>query len=163
MDADFGRVCPMGVTESGSEPIIDKSFGDLTAREVHDIARLRSDVFVVEQSCVYPDLDGRDTEPTTRHLWIAGDDDPIAAYARCLSDESSTFRIGRVVTAPAQRGKGHAGRIVAYLLGRLDGEIILDAQTYLREWYAKLGFVPSGDEFIEDGIAHIPMRYGPDR
>ena len=78
----------MQEAESGLK-IADRRFGELSARELHDIVRLRCDVFVVEQRCPYPELDGRDTEAGTRHVWITGnsdDADPIAAYARLLDD-----------------------------------------------------------------------------
>jgi len=149
---------------SGSAPgvtIVDRRFDELSALELHDVLRLRSDVFVVEQTCVYPDLDGRDTEPGTRHVWIAGSDTAVTAYARCLKDGPGQWRIGRVVTAPDHRGAGHAATLVSHLVDSLTGEIVLDAQSYLLDWYQRLGFTPDGDEFIEDGIPHIPMRYVP--
>lgn len=140
------------------QTIADHQFTDLTTGQLHDILRLRSEVFVVEQSCVYPDVDGRDVEPETRHVWIEGPDQRVIAYARCLSDGPGRWRIGRVVTAPAHRGEGHATRLVAHLVDSVEGEVILDAQSYLLEWYNNLGFSQTGDEFLEDGIPHIPMR-----
>ena len=121
--------------------------------------RLRTDVFVVEQACPYPDLDGRDTEPGTRHLWFAeptGTDTPLA-YLRVLIDPDRRHRIGRVCTAPEARGAGLSGRLVAAALhDRAD--FGLDAQSHLTGFYARFGFRVSGPEYIEDGIAHTPMR-----
>lgn len=150
----------MGDAESGTG-IFDRFFTELTTRELHDIIRLRSDVFVVEQKCVYPELDGRDTEPKTRHVWIAAADTPVAAYGRCLDDGHGISRLGRIVTAPQHRGQGHAARLVSYLVDSCDGDVILDAQTYLLDWYQRLGFERSGDDFVEDGIPHTSMRFSP--
>lgn len=129
---------------------------DIDVRVFHDIVRLRCDVFVVEQACIYPELDGRDVEPGTLHHWIA-DDDSIVAYARSLVDVDAT-RIGRVVTAPAARGRGVAASLIDHLVAMLDGDLVLDAQSHLAGWYARFGFVVDGDEFVEDGIPHVPMR-----
>jgi ElaA protein len=136
--------------------VTSRTFTDLTPLELHDILRLRGDVFVVEQACVYADIDGRDTEPTTVHHWIERDGS-IAVYARTLDDCGSATRIGRVVTAPRFRGSGLAARLVAHLTDAIDGRIALDAQSYLVGWYERLGFVVSGPEFVEDGIPHVPM------
>ena len=154
----------MQEAESGLK-IADRRFGELSARELHDIVRLRCDVFVVEQRCPYPELDGRDTEAGTRHVWIAGnsdDADPIAAYARLLDDGGGTARIGRVVTAVKQRGEGLAAQLVDYLVASHDGDLVLDAQSYLLDWYVARGFVRNGYDFVEDGIAHTPMRRNND-
>lgn len=138
--------------------IVSRTFGELTARELHDLLRLRCDVFVVEQACAYPELDGRDPEPGTGHHWIEIGDE-IAAYARTLTEPDGAVRIGRVVTAPEHRGGGLAGVLVADLVERLGaGELVLDAQSHLAGWYEQQGFDVVGDEFVEDGIPHVPMR-----
>lgn len=146
--------------------VISRRFDELSAREFHDIARLRGDVFVVEQDCAYADLDGRDLEPATEHHWLAGEDDdgdgPIVCYARSLAEHDGTVRIGRVVTARSVRGRGLAGALIAALLDRFDGStIVLDAQSHLADWYAGFGFDVVGDEFLEDGIPHVPMAAFP--
>ena len=131
---------------------------DLDPTTLHAILRLRVDVFVVEQKCAYPELDGRDAEPGAFHLWIA-DDDGIAAYLRMLNEPDGTVRIGRVAVAARSRGAGLAGRLMLEAIDRLgDRACVLDAQTYLVEFYARFGFVVTGDEFLEDGIPHVPMR-----
>ena len=116
-------------------------------------------MFVVEQACPYPELDGRDTEPGTRHLWFAtptGAATPLS-YLRVLIDPDGRHRIGRVCTAPAARGAGLSGRLVAAALhDRAD--FGLDAQSHLIGFYARFGFQVSGPEYIEDGIAHTPMH-----
>ncbi|MEQ4305690.1 GNAT family N-acetyltransferase [Plantactinospora sp. B6F1] len=137
------------------------SFADLTARTLHDLLKLRSDVFVVEQECAYPELDGRDVEPGTRHLWLASDDVPIA-YLRLLAEPGGVQRIGRVVVAPRARGGGHAGRLMSEALALVGSRpCVLDAQAYLVDFYTRYGFTVSGPEYVEDGIAHVPMRRDP--
>jgi len=131
-------------------------FAELDAATLYQILTLRSEVFVVEQNCVYLDLDGLDPSPGTRHLWIerAGG---VRAYARIL-DIDLEPRLGRVVTAPAARGGGLAGRLIAEAV-RLIGDrpSVLHAQAHLRDYYAKFGYRQNGPEYIEDGIPHIPM------
>ncbi len=132
------------------------SFRDLDATTLYAILKLRADVFVVEQNCVYGDLDGRDTEPGTRHLWAFRDDE-IRAYLRIL-DDGDVERIGRVVTAPEARGAGSAGRLVDHALTVIGNRpCVLDAQAHLVQFYGKYGFRQTGPEFVEDGIPHVPM------
>jgi ElaA protein len=136
-------------------------FSGLDARDVHDLARLRQDVFVVEQACAYPDLDGRDPEPGTGHVLMREDGD-LLGYARVL-DDVATWRIGRVVLAPTARGRGLADGLVDAALGHCRSsdpgrDVVLDAQTPLARWYAGFGFAVDGEDFLEDGILHTPMR-----
>jgi len=140
------------------QPVTSKAFSQLTATELHDILRLRGDVFVVEQACVYADVDGRDVESGTLHHWIEHDDS-IAAYARTLVEPGAATRIGRVVTTPAFRGEGLAARLVAHVIDTRSGALVLDAQSYLVGWYERFGFVVTGPEFVEDGIPHVPMSH----
>ncbi|WP_433532127.1 GNAT family N-acetyltransferase [Micromonospora sp. CA-263727] len=133
-------------------------FADLDARTFHDLVRLRVDVFVVEQECAYPELDGRDIEPGTRHVWLTLDGAPVA-YLRILADPGAVARIGRVLVAPAARGGGHAGRLMAAALAEIgDRPSVLEAQSHLVDFYARHGFTVSGPEYVEDGIPHTPMR-----
>src|SRR3954454_24787330 len=84
---------------------------DLRPGTLYELLRLRVDVFVVEQACPYAELDGRDTEPGTRHVWLSGDSGAPEAYLRILEDPDGAC-IGRVVTAPHARGGGLAGRLM---------------------------------------------------
>jgi len=138
----------------------DATGPELTAAQLHDILRLRVDVFVVEQKAAYPELDGRDLRPDTRHLWFEDSGD-VVSYLRVLADPDGVRRIGRVVTAPSARGRGLAAQLMdAALL--TPGEYVLDAQTYVQGFYARYGFVPEGAEYTdEDGIPHITMRRRP--
>ncbi|GAA4362554.1 GNAT family N-acetyltransferase [Nocardioides caricicola] len=137
--------------------IVTVDFEQLSAREAYDVWRLRQDVFVIEQACPYPDLDGRDTEPGTRHVLLR-DGDRLLGYARVL-DDPAAWRIGRVVLAPEARGRGLADVLMRAAMDVAgDRDVVLDAQSPLAGWYATFGFEPDGAEFLEDGIPHIPMR-----
>ena len=132
---------------------------ELDAATLYALLRLRVDVFVVEQDCAYPELDGRDTEPGALQLWVPALDGSIAATARLLREADGRVRIGRVATAAAHRGAGLAGRLLRRALELAgDAEVVLDAQARLEGWYARFGFAASGPPFVEDGIPHVPMR-----
>jgi ElaA protein len=136
------------------------AFAELTPFEVYGLCRLRVDVFVVEQQCPYPELDGRDLEPTTVHLWFE-EDGQILATIRVL-DDGGTRAIGRVATAASARGRGLAARLMEEGIALCAGHpITLGAQAYLEDWYGRFGFVPSGPAYVEDGIPHVPMRREP--
>lgn len=129
---------------------------DVDAETLYALLRLRVDVFVVEQSCPYPELDGRDTEPDTLHLWLADAQGPTA-YLRLLRGDG--WRIGRVCTRLDARGGGLAAQLMATALAMVgDDRAVLDAQSHLAHWYARFGFAASGPPFVEDGIPHVPMR-----
>lgn len=133
-------------------------FDALDARTVYDVCRLRQTVFVVEQECPYPDLDGRDVEPGTRHLLMRDDDDQLVGYARVL-DDGTEWRIGRVLLAVSARGRGLADGLMRAAMEACPGrDIVLDAQSPLSGWYQSLGFAVDGAEFLEDDIPHTPMR-----
>ena len=133
---------------------------DLTTAQLYAFLALRGEVFVVEQSCLYADLDGRDLEPRTRHFWLEADGSPEPqAYLRLLEEVDGTFRIGRVVTARVARGRGYSRRLVEAALVEVGkADCVLDAQTYVADFYASFGFAPEGDEFMDDGIPHLRMR-----
>jgi ElaA protein len=138
-----------------------KNFNELTPYELYNILRLRSEVFVVEQNCVFLDMDNKDQG--CYHL-MGSHDNELVAYVRLLPpglayDEVS---IGRVVSSPKYRGSG-AGRelmlkaitTAAELFGRQP--IRIGAQLYLKNFYSSLGFEPQGDIYMEDGIPHVIM------
>ena len=136
-------------------------FEELTARDAYAAWRLRQDVFILEQDCLYPDLDGRDTEPGTRHVLLHAEG-RLVGYCRVL-DDGDVWRIGRVVLAPSARGQGLADLVVRRALDECAArdsarDTVLDAQSPLAGWYATFGFEVSGPEFVEDGIPHLPMR-----
>ena len=130
---------------------------DLDAPTLYALLTLRVDVFVVEQSCPYPELDGRDLEPTTEHFWLEDVGGEVISTLR-LMEESEQFRIGRVCTRAAERGRGHTNRLMQAALAEVGPRTCrISAQTYLAEMYGRHGFTRDGDEFLEDGIPHIPM------
>jgi ElaA protein len=136
----------------------DATLAELDATTLYRILALRSEVFVVEQNCPYLDADGRDLEPGARQLWIERDG-AVLATLRVLVDDDRTMRIGRVATTKDARGAGLAARLMDRALELADDrEVVLGAQAYLYEWYARFGFVRDGDDYVEDGIPHVPMR-----
>jgi len=137
------------------------AFAELDAGTLYALLRLRVDVFVVEQRCPYPELDGRDTEASARHLWLARGATPVA-YLRLLRESDGAARIGRVAVARPARGGGLAGRLITAGLELAGGRpCVLDAQAHLVGLYRRFGFVPTGPEYLEDGIPHVPMRRDP--
>ena len=139
-------------------PIHVDRFDDLSSSVLYRILKLRSDVFVVEQECAYPDLDDRDREPDALHIWVGEADEPVA-YLRVLSGPPpGASRIGRVATAAPARGQGLAAALVHKALSMTMGAVVLDAQSHLVEWYQGLGFKVDGDEYLDDGILHTPMK-----
>lgn len=134
------------------------AFAGLSTHTLYALLKLRVDVFVVEQKCAYPELDGRDTEPGTRHIWLETDGTPVA-YLRVLSEPGGTARIGRVVVAAAHRGAGLGSRLMAAAMSEVgDRDAVLDAQKEAAALYRRFGFEVIGPEFVEDGIPHLPMR-----
>jgi ElaA protein len=139
-----------------STRVVAARFDELDPRTAYALWRLRQQVFVVEQSSPYPDLDGRDLEDGTVHLLLQEDDELIGC-ARVL-DDGDAVRIGRVVVAPPARGRGLAALLVDEAMRQVgDRAARLDAQTGLTDFYASYGFVVTGPEFDEDGVLHVPM------
>jgi len=130
----------------------------LDAVTLYRILRLRVDVFVVEQRCPYPELDGRDLDPEAEWLW-ASEDDRVLGTLRMLREPDGVVRIGRVATDRAARARGIAGQLMEFALQRVgEAEIVLDSQSPLEGWYQRFGLVRCGEEYVEDGIPHVPMR-----
>ena len=138
-----------------------KKFQELTTSELYEILQLRSEVFVVEQDCVYQDVDGKDQKA----LHILGfKNDKIVAYTR-LFDSGQYFdtpSIGRVVVKDTERkfGYGHdliKASIQAIVENYKETKITISAQTYLQKFYESHSFVKVGEEYLEDDIPHIKM------
>lgn len=139
----------------------EKPYGKLTLDELYELLRVRSEVFVVEQNCVYQDLDGDDQDSI--HLWLTVDDKVVALARVCPAgthlDEVS---IGRVVTT--ERGKGYGKQIMLYAIDAAIANfgatrIDIEAQEYARGFYESVGFRQSSDTFMLDDIPHIRMTW----
>ncbi len=134
---------------------------DLDPRVLYDLLRLRVEVFVVEQACPYPELDGRDLEDRARHYWLGGDGrpEPVLGTLRLLKESGGEHRIGRLCTARSVRGHGLGRRLMEAVLAEIgDRACVLDGQEHLAEFYRTFGFEPVGDAYDWDGVAHLPMR-----
>ena len=147
------------------ENIYDESISEISTKKLYQILRLRVDIFVVEQNCPYPELDGVDIDSGTRHIWIEKKDLPIS-YLRVFSDTEGETRIGRVATIESERTHGFAGILLDHVIKSTSGTLLLDAQVYLENWYHEKGFVTTGKIFEEPcgensnpGILHVPMSY----
>ena len=140
-----------------------KKFDELTAAELYAIIRLRNEVFVVEQNCVYQDADGKDQQ--CFHLMGREDSEELVAYCRIMPPGAlyPECSIGRVVSSPKYRKTG-AGRELMKLainktLTQFNTTVIkIGAQLYLKDFYISLGFIQCSEQYLEDGIPHIAMQ-----
>ena len=140
-----------------------KAFDQLSLQELYTILTLRTNVFVVEQACPYPEVDGKD--PNCLHL-LGTINGELVAYLRILPaglryDEVS---IGRVVVKPSHRGKGLGRLMMEQAIHCITNEwkesqIIIGAQAYLEKFYQSLGFEPVSEVYLEDDIQHLDMLY----
>ena len=145
---------------------ITRSFQELTVDELYGLLQLRNRVFVVEQQAPYLDLDGKDKKGY--HLLLLNDQDEVIACTRLLPRGVSypEISIGRVVVNPDQRGRGLAHELMRLAVARCaelfgSGSIRISAQKHLAGFYAQHGFRTITDEYLEDGIPHVGMRYDP--
>ena len=141
-----------------------KTFEQLSTKELHAIYQLRIEIFVVEQTCYYQDVDGKDILPDTRHLMF-WDNDVLAGYTRILAPGASYpefASIGRIANAQTHRGIGLGHKmveqsIVACLEYWPQSSIKISAQAHLQDFYGKHQFVTVSDEYLEDDIPHVAM------
>ena len=136
-----------------------KRFADLSPEELYRLLQLRVDVFVVEQRCPYPELDGKDPEALHVFAW---DETGVQAYLRVLRPGVSfpEASLGRVATRARSQGLGaellrRGLKAAEAWLGK--GPPRIEAQTYAKGFYEKFGFRQVSEEFLEDGIPHIQM------
>ena len=138
-----------------------KTFHELTTDELYELLRVRSEVFVVEQNCVYQDLDGDDQQSI--HLWLTVEDKFVALARVCpAGTHMKEISIGRVITT--ERGKGYGKRImlegIAAAREHFDARVIdIEAQEYAKGFYEQVGFRQSSEPFLLDGIPHIKMTW----
>ena len=134
-----------------------KEWAELSTREVENIFSLRSEVFVVEQDCVYQDIDGKDQK--AKHV-LGKKNNEIVAYARIFKpgEYFKEASFGRAVVKKTERGKGVGDELVKNCLENItEEEIKISAQSYLKGFYGKHGFKAEGKEYLEDGIPHTAM------
>jgi ElaA protein len=140
-----------------------RSFSELTNQELYNLIELRQTVFVIEQQCIYTDMDYLDQE--CMHL-LGMKDNKLAGYLRVLPKDvayPNAVSIGRVVTAPFARGQGVGKELLTQALDYLDKTgnllpILIGAQLYLEKFYQSFGFETVSEPYDEDGILHIKMK-----
>ena len=136
-------------------------FPALSVDELHAILRLRVDVFVVEQQCPYPEIDGQD--PSAIHLFARGSDGLLLCYARLLPPAADGHpHIGRVVVHPEHRREQLGRAVMIEAIARCRAlfgpvPVALSAQAHLHAFYTSLGFHPTSEAYMWDGIPHIDM------
>lgn len=150
-----------------------KVFSELSLNQLYDLLKLRIDVFVVEQTCYYPDLDGidgeRDRHPETIHL-LGYQGEKLLAYLRILAKGQSYpnhISIGRVAIAEEGRGSGIGHEMMTQALelckqSFADENIKISAQEHLKAYYQQHGFTQMSEMYLEDGIPHIAMTRDAD-
>ena len=138
-----------------------KNFQDLSNTEIYQILRLRSEVFVVEQECIYQDIDNKDKKAV--HIFLK-EKNEIIAYSRVFKEKEyfENPSIGRVVVANKRRMYGVGKKImnisIDYIKKNIKAKSIeISAQKYLKKFYSNLGFIQEGDEYLEDNIPHLRM------
>lgn len=138
-------------------------FSDFSADQLYAILQTRAEVFIVEQNCVYMDIDGKDPECMHLVAWTAGQQ--VAAYLRIVPPglKYAEVSLGRVVTSPAARGTGIGKQLLAkgmaLIADAYPGQpVLIQAQSYLEKFYQSFGFVTVSDVLLEDDIPHYMMR-----
>lgn len=138
-----------------------KSFEEITTSELYEIIKARVDVFVVEQNCPYPDLDGYDRQAL--HLW-AEQESSVLAYCRIFNKgiKYPETSIGRVLTTEKARGKSLGKQLIQYAVETIENrfhttEVRISAQDYLLRFYSGFGFEDTGKKYLEDNIPHTEM------
>ena len=153
-------------TQQKYQPVLHKkTFQELTTDELYELLRVRSEVFVVEQNCVYQDMDNDDQESI--HLWLTLEDRIVALARVCpAGTHMKEISIGRVITT--ERGKGYGKQIMIHSIEaavKHFGATLIDieAQEYAKGFYESVGFKQSSDIFMLDGIPHIKMTWTKER
>lgn len=138
-----------------------KTFNELSPQDIYSILQLRSEVFVVEQNCVYQDIDDKDQYAL--HLLLKKDD-YLIGYSRIFKagDYFKEASIGRVLVKKQDRNNRHGSLLMELSIKAIkdyfkENTVKISAQTYLKKFYNELGFDPIGEEYLEDGIPHIAM------
>lgn len=141
--------------------LVHKTFEELTTKELYELLKVRAEIFVVEQNCVYQDLD--DIDYKSIHVFYQNDNENIIAYLRLfkINDDLHIIQMGRVLSL--ERGTGLGGKILhdgidiakKYLQAK---KIYVEAQKYAAGFYEREGFKVCSEDFLEDGISHVQME-----
>jgi len=141
-------------------------FSELSLNELYDILALRTAVFVVEQNCVYQELDGKDSD--SMHLLGYDESGELGAYLRIVAAGISydELSLGRIVIAKTHRGKGIGNELMQQAMEFIQKEygkvpVRISAQAHLEKFYSGQGFEKASKPYMEDGIPHIEMLYAP--
>ena len=141
----------------------DLHHSELSVSSLYALLKLRCEVFIVEQTCPYLDIDGDDLLGDNRHV-LGWKDNELVAYARILksADDLAPVVIGRVIVSPRARGEKLGYQLMEQTLAACkkqwpDKALYLGAQAHLREFYSHFGFTPVTDVYDEDGIPHVGM------
>ena len=137
--------------------LVSKFFNELTTTELYEILKARSEIFVVEQSCVYQDLDYKDYD--CLHIFYE-DNAKVVGYLRAFNKDDDVVQIGRVLTI--QHGIGIGGKLLKEGIEQIrlklhPKQLYIEAQCYATGYYEREGFKICSDEFLEDGIPHVEM------
>jgi len=139
---------------------IIKKFGELSPRLLYSILKLRQDVFIIEQNCIYDDIDGVD--PNCDHLCLL-ENKELIGYARLVPADNlfTDPSIGRIIVPADKRGHGYGRMVIREALSILHSRgaknIVIEAQNHLRNYYESEGFIAEGEIYDVDGIPHIKM------
>ena len=138
--------------------LVSKFFEELTTTELYEILKARAAIFVVEQECVYQDLDDKDYK--SLHVFYE-EEGKVIAYLRSFVKEKDVIQMGRVLTI--EHGKGLGGKLLKVGIEEIKTKqnpkkIFIEAQCYATGYYAREGFKVCSEEFLEDGIPHVEME-----
>ncbi|MEK1851664.1 MAG: GNAT family N-acetyltransferase [Phyllobacterium sp.] len=147
---------------AGPYKVVLSGLDELSPRDLYAMLKLRVDVFVVEQKCPYPELDGKDADALHLRL-LAGEELVASARIRKPAKSDPAARIGRVVVSPEHRGKKLGDRVMVEAIAQCErlyphSPIKLSAQSHLQRFYGSFGFVPVSTEYLEDHIPHVDMQ-----
>jgi ElaA protein len=168
LDGDYRSDCEERVRAGDQASLRWYRFGELSPASLYEILRFRQAIFVVEQGCAYPDLDGLDQQAL--HLLLRTGGENGGELAGCLRlipfPEEARVRIGRVAVAETLRGQGLARRLMREALARCrrdysDYAVTLSGQTYLASFYESLGFAVTSAPYDDYGLSHVEMKLVP--